>query len=144
MIGLGSLLSAFPDPPEFKHISDFQLEGMRDEIWIPSFAKDGWILITADGGKNGTKKGAKLPKVCHAHRMTHIVLSSKLHHQSVKDKILSLAAVWNEIVKLGEEPLGSRFSLRFNHTGTSVLLVKIELADNGFPIPHRRRRATEN
>lgn len=140
MIGLGELLKPFPDPPEFRHISDFQLDGIRDEIWIPSFAKDGWITITGDGGKAGSKKGPKLPRVCHAHKMTHVVLSPQLHCLPVKRKILAIASVWEQIAKLGEEPPGSRFSLRMNQSRSAIVLLKIELAEDGFPIPKQRNR----
>lgn len=140
MIGLGEFLSKLPDPPELKHISDFRLNGIRDENWIPSFAKQGWITITTDGGKGGSKKGKKLPRVCHAHKMTHVILSPQLHGQPVKTKILSVASAWEQIVKLHEEPPGSRFSLRMNQAKTGILLVKIELTDTGFPVSSRRHR----
>ena len=139
MDGLAKWLETSLNPPELKHIYDFQMSSTRDEVWVPKLANEGWIVVTADGGKGGKGKGEKLPKLCHLNKITHIILSSTLHHKPVFEKTRCLIAVWNDIVRLPEEPPGSRFSLRATMSGSSVQLVKIELAEQGYPITIRKR-----
>ena len=90
---LNRLLDFGTDKVELKHIRDFQLNGTPDEQWIPELAaKDGWIVITADRGKQG---GAteKLPRICAAHGVTHVILSSAVHHQKTMSKIISILGI---------------------------------------------------
>ena len=64
------------DEAEFKHVLDFQRQGVLDEDWIPRIAREGdWVVITADRGRRGSaKKGEKLPVVCKQQGVTHVVL----------------------------------------------------------------------
>jgi hypothetical protein len=110
---------------------------------VPKLANEGWIVITADGGKGGKSKGEKLPKLCHLNKITHVILSSKIHHKPVFEKTRCLIAVWNDIIRLPEEPPGSRFSLRATASGNLVQLVKIELTGIGLPITVRQRSSKQ-
>ena len=131
--GLLRFVSLSNEQFEFRHIIDCQLQGTRDEDWLPQIAPDGWIVITADSGKGGRKKGEKLPKLCDIYQVTHIVLTPRVHHQQIFDKTRSLIQVWDDLLKVPEAPRGSRFSLRMSDkTGRArLVLVKSPPPDVG-------------
>jgi hypothetical protein len=106
---------------EGKHVYDFQFSGIHDEVWIPSIAADGYIIITADGGRNGRKKGEKLPRLCVQFGITHVVMTPSIHHKRVIEKTSILISVIADLVKLPLAPKGSRFSLRLSNSGAPVL-----------------------
>ncbi len=131
MVAMAGYLLNSQSPPQVKHIVEFQGQGIADSVWIPQYAADGWVAITADRARRGTGGPAeKLPLLCHRHRMTHVVLSNKMHHCKVFEKCQYLLRVWNDIVTLPDQPPGSRYVLRFTH-GDSVRLEKIELQPDG-------------
>ena len=112
-----------------KHIYDFQMVGIRDEVWIPQVASEERVIITADAGKGGFKNGEKLPTLCVRFGITHVVLTPAIHHRRVIDKTSVLITVIADLLKLRLEPKGSRFSLRMNNSGTPML-VKISSPSN--------------
>jgi len=80
-------------------------------VWMPQRAPDGWIVLTGDRGKGGRTKGAKLPFLCEQHGVTHIMLGPSAHHLPSDKKIVAIASVWDEIVKLPDAPRGSAYLL---------------------------------
>lgn len=78
------------DKVEIKHVRDFSLTGVYDEVWVPQMAAADWIVITSDRGKGGVSKGEKLPVICSRHKVTHVMLSNKLHHKNGFYKIRAL------------------------------------------------------
>ncbi len=125
MVGLVEFLKLSPHSVEAKHVTDFQFNGIHDEIWIPQIAADGYIVITADAGKGGTGKGEKLPRVCVVHKVTHLIFSTNVHRKKTFEKTTILIQVIDEIVKLACEPKGSRFQLRLTTAGNPTIC-KIE------------------
>ena len=106
---------------EFLHICDFFASGTPDAVWIPEIAKaGGYIVITADAGKNPKKKERKLPDLCAEYKVTHVIMSAKLHEQKGQEKVAALASVWDEIDALEKEPPGSRFRLRFKDSKSLI------------------------
>lgn len=111
---------------QFVHICDYYRQGIKDTDWIPRIAAEGrWVVITSDGGK-GSKKGEKLPDLCRAHSLTHVVLSSSLHQKSSREKIAVIAPLWPGIEALAFEPAGGRWQLRYRAAKGSNLL-RLEL-----------------
>lgn len=119
--GLLELVKVAPDDIEIKHICDFQLEGIHDEVWLPQIAAEGWIVITADAGKQSKKKGEKLPNLCVMYCVTHVILSPRVHHQRVFDKTRALLAVWDDLLGLANVPRGSRYGLQLTNSGRAQL-----------------------
>ncbi len=124
------LLEFGEDEVELKHIRDFQLNGIPDEQWIPEVAaKEGWVVITADRGKKG---GAteKLPRICAQHGVTHVILSSAVHHQKTMSKIISIMSVWADLIELTTSSArGSRFSIRLKSQNGPVVIVPVSLVN---------------
>ena len=119
-----------PTETDFVHICDYFKAGVQDRDWIPKIAKEGGcVLITSDGGRQ-SKKGEKLPLLCKAYGITHIVMSPKLHMSPSHVKIAAIASVWNEIQALHETEPGSRYDLRFrpgkDKAQSTFALVKYE------------------
>lgn len=114
----------------FAHICDYLNQGVLDAEWVPRIAADGgWVVITADGGKQ-SKRGNKLPDLCRHYGITHVVLSAKLHGLKSREKAAAVAALRAEIEKLSDEPAGSRFRLRYKEVkgrvGMTIVLEKVE------------------
>ena len=96
--------------------------GVWDEVWIPEAAKEGWIVVSSDRGKRGgKKKGEKLPRVCIAHGVTHILLSGKMMKRKQFDKVLSILSVWYDLLDTADAAPGNRFMLEISSRGRAVL-----------------------
>ena len=106
------LKSQIPAGPDFVHVCDHFDQGTYDDIWIPSLEGGGWIVISSDSGK-GSRVGGKLPRLCVEHKITHIIISPKLHMRPAREKIGALLLVWDQVEKLDKEPPGTRFKLRW-------------------------------
>jgi hypothetical protein len=98
----------------------------EDETWIPDMAQEGWIVLTADRGKGGRGKGEKLPVLCRAFGMTHILMSGSLHRRTSIQKVTAILEVWDNINELPEQPKGSAWSLRLTQSGKAVLACKLD------------------
>lgn len=125
--------------PEVRHILEFQQQGVWDEQWIPRVASEGWILITADRGKKGPKKGEKLPRLCVRHRITHVVLSTGMHRRKSFEKMLAILSVWYVLLKLRDAPPGSRYQLEPTFRGQAKLVHKQLPPDSPLPVPPKGR-----
>jgi len=119
---IAELLAISEKQPDLAHVLQFQEQGVHDKEWIPLIAEEGWIVVTADRGKRGKKsKGEKLPLVCRQFGVTHVMLSSSIHHKSNFDKIRILLEVWPEIMDLVKAPRGSGYLLRLTTAGHAQL-----------------------
>lgn len=111
---------------EVKHIRDFQMNGVADEQWIPQIAAEGWIIITADRGKCGGST-QKLPRICLEYKLTHVILSSAVHHQKTADKAASIISVWRKLVEaVSTATPGTRFSLQFSGQDRRLAIVTVK------------------
>lgn len=97
---------------EVCHMTTRFPQGTLDQNWVPILGLEGgWVVVTADRGKNSTV-GDKLPDLCAEHLVSHIILSSKLHNKTSKEKIAWIAAVWSRVERVFDSPAGSRYSMR--------------------------------
>ena len=115
---LRQFLAGTEPAPELANVVDY-LGGGKDEVWIPRLRAEGWIVITADRGRRSG--GVKLPGLCVAHGVTHVLLSKSVHHSSQFEKARAVLAVWPELGAAALAPAGTRFVLRFNSAGNPVL-----------------------
>ena len=114
-----------------RHVLEFQQQGIHDEVWIPQVAEDEWIILSADAGKRGgKKKGRKLPMLCELYRITHIIMSSTLHHHSSFEKMTALFSVWPDLLDVPNAPRGSRYALRRQSAGGPVKLILVKEAES--------------
>ena len=118
---LATFLEKAGYPCECKHIRDFQYNGVADDKWVPLIADQGWIVISADSGKKKSV-GEKLPKVCRAYGVSHVILSPKLHYRKQHFKFLKIMEVAYQLQKVADAPGGSRFSLRLSTDDRAVLV----------------------
>ena len=96
--------------------------GAKDETWIPQLASEGgWIILTADRGKK-SKKGQKLPEICRQFRVTHIMLSAKLHMRSMSTKVLAVHHCLESILDAATFQPGTGFLLQL--TGADPFRIK--------------------
>lgn len=117
---LSKILLFHSSKPSFKSLLEFFAVGTLDPDWIKEISNDGWIVITSDrGSKSG---GNKLPILCKQHKVTHILISGKLHNSPQFEKIKAIINCWDDIVVTNKAPKGSRYTLRY----TSARSYKLE------------------
>jgi hypothetical protein len=110
----------------FFHICDYFHDGIKDPVWVPRLQKEGgWVVITTDGGKN-SKRREKLPDLCRAYRVSHLVMSKTLHTQSSFQKAAALAQMWPSIELLHDEPKGTRWNLKYKTGKGGTLILKLD------------------
>lgn len=98
---------------ELEHAIRLGFGGVKDEIWIPQIADDGWLIITGDDGKRRKAgSGEKLPVVCRQCGVTYAVLSRSVRKLHSFQKVRVLLAVWESLASMREAPRGSGFSIR--------------------------------
>lgn len=117
---LAGLLAFHPDKPEVKHVLDFYAAGESDDVWIPQIAKGGWIVVSGDRAKQ--YGGPKLPLVCAACGVTHVLIGGALHHWKQFDKARAVLAVWPDLALLPAAPPGTRYDLRLTPTLNPTLV----------------------
>lgn len=103
-------------------------QGALDNEWIPRIAAEGrWVVVTADGGKRGSR-GGKLPHLCQEHKVTHVVISNTIHAKKTRDKLALISEKWEQIAEaVAKAPLGTRFRLRLKPArGSGILRVVLE------------------
>ena len=101
------------DECDICHLIDFVgREGEKDEAWIPRLKADGWLVITADRGKSG---GSKLPQICRKERVTHVLISGKLHNRPQFEKARAILVTWPDILNASSGTQGARFRIRLGH-----------------------------
>ncbi len=85
--------------------------GVKDPVWIPQIAREeGWIVISGDRGTH-TRQGEKLPQICSALGVTHIVLSAALLKRNWYYKSLAFESHWGELLATAQCPKGTGFKL---------------------------------
>jgi hypothetical protein len=114
---LKELLSFSPDDAEIDHVIRRFGAGTPDEEWIPRLAEDGWVVITADAGKNRSS-GRKLPDVCKEFRITHVIIAPGLHKRNNFCKQRAIVDNWERLLAAAEAPRGSRYSLKLSDPAT--------------------------
>lgn len=112
---------------EVHHLVDKFKRGEQDEDWIPQLGTEGgWVLITSDAGIH-SKAGQKLPDLCAEHKVTHLILSGKLHKKTTVEKITWIAAAWPFVEEIFSSPPGSRFRMRLKSCkGKNAITVVVE------------------
>jgi hypothetical protein len=102
----------YPDL-QTKHLSEFCSGcGTADEDWIPLLEKEkDWIVLTADRGKDPKKQ--KLPVICGKLGITHISMTPALIKEGYKSQKQAVLCVWQQIMKVGFLPKGTKVSLGF-------------------------------
>ena len=127
-----------------KHLSDFCELGKADEDWLPLLEKQGgWIVITADRGRDPKKQ--KLPRICACLGITHISLTPALIREGYQAHEKAILSVFSEIIHLHLLPRGTKVSLGFKwikkHTEKIAILSIRQIplatwcAKNGIPWP---------
>lgn len=107
---------------QFGHIS-----GEKDRDWIPRIAAEGqWVVITSDCGKQSTHPD-RLPRICAEHKVTHLLLTQRVHRLPMAEKVERLFEMWDRIVELGSYPAGSRFRLRYLSVKGSGSQVRLDI-----------------
>lgn len=102
-----------------KHISETGGMGATDDIWVPKLKNQGWIVFTADRGRNGR---VRLPSICIQNGITHVLFSSSIHGAPQFEKARAILTVWSEILDIN--PLGGRYSLQYASTKKTAVLKK--------------------
>jgi len=120
IVAVTPFLEKYQPKPVIAHLLDYFAAGVTDAMWIPKVATEGWIVVSGDRGKKSG--GAKLPEVCAAHAVTHVLLSGTLQNDRQFRKVQSIIAVWDELMQLTSCVKGSRYLLRLTPSRKPVLM----------------------
>ena len=104
------LIAGRPERTTCCHLLDFYNKGVEDRVWIEQIKANGWLPITADKGASGN--GEKLPRVCRALGLVHIIYGPAIHRRSADLKATALAAVWLQVVRVWREQIGCGHMIR--------------------------------
>jgi hypothetical protein len=118
---LRAMIAPTSEEAEIAHILDFQPQGVTDEQWVPRIAEEKWIVLTGDRAKQSSK-GGKLPILCRAFCVTHVMLSASIHKMKTFDKERMILNVWHDLRALVEVPRGSGYSLQLTHAKNAKLV----------------------
>lgn len=123
------LCSFWREQARLVHLLDYcAQEGAKDETWVPKLAAEDWIVTSSDKGKRG---GSKLPRICWAHRVTHVLFKGRMVHQQQFEKARAIIVVWNDLVAASARPRGSRFRIRLR--GSNPVLEYLGCPDEPKP-----------
>ena len=88
--------------------------GESDENWLKKLKDEGdWIVITKDKGHS---TGPKLPVICPALGITHVVMSKGIDHAGFEAQKQAYADVWPFLRLAVGLPRGTRIQLRYTNT----------------------------
>lgn len=108
------------------YLPDLVGSGQKDETWVPTLSEQGWIVITADRGKQ-TKGGAtkKLPAICVELEVTHVVFGKSIHELPLNKKLRTLIGLWDDMVNLvATEAKGVRIQIDRKLNGWDLRIVR--------------------
>jgi hypothetical protein len=124
-------LRLFGASADIAHLLSKYPQGTPDRVWIPDLAREGgWVVVTSDGGKQ-SKKSEKLPLICHAHYVTHVVLSVGLHKKKAHDKFLAISECWDELIAATAAADGTGYSRRLTGSGIVRMVNVYDPPDSG-------------
>lgn len=101
-------------------------QNVKDPVWITEIAREGgWVVVTMDRGMHG-KRIERLPIVCHAFRVTHVMLSPGLAKRTMLFRMLAIEACWSDLIAACDYPPGTQFllSMREKKGSSSFHLTK--------------------
>lgn len=94
--------------PLLKHIFQISGEGEEDDEWTKKLDEGDCIVISGDQGHDNPR----LPEILKQKKVTHIILSSNVHHSTKFERARAIICVWPQILKAFNAPLGSRYQLQ--------------------------------
>jgi hypothetical protein len=122
---LAEIIGSFHDEPcKVRHIFQVIPAGGKDDVWIPKIAKDGWIVISADRGKEGGS--VKLPDICWRNKVTHFIASKSICNAKRFERLRVIITAWPTILIEARKPAGTRFSLRYDGHNRRVAVVECQ------------------
>lgn len=106
VLDINKMLSWDTPPPIIHHLTNYFKPGELDPDWIPKIANEEWIILTGDRGKKGKDK---LPSICLAYKVTHILMGSSVMKMKQYQKANAIISIWEKIKECADAPKGSRF-----------------------------------
>lgn len=83
----------------------------NDRDFLPQLAEEGWVVVSADRGKNSAKSD-RLPLICVELRITHVLFSRGAHKLTTFGKYRAIIDNWEDLAKTADAPKGSGYSIR--------------------------------
>lgn len=106
--------------PYLKHVFHNVDPGTNDTDLIDSLDRGDCIIISGDTGRDEPR----LPQVCQQKNITHIILSSSVHHATKFERARAVVMLWPKILKTFDAPPGSRYQIQKDSSISYRLVLK--------------------
>jgi hypothetical protein len=117
---INRMLSWDVPKPTIRHLTNYFVPGELDPVWIPQVAAEGWMILTADRGRKGKDK---LPAICIAYKVTHILMGPSMMKLKQSQKANAIISLWGKIKECAHAPKGSRFMMSWINEHATLRLV---------------------
>ena len=94
-----------------KHLTEYFQASDDDGDWLPLLKEGGWIVITADRGRESKK--TQLPLLCSHLQITHVSMTPAFHRSGYAIHRHALLSLFPQLTCLDLLPVGTRVSLGF-------------------------------
>lgn len=116
---IAGMLSIYGANVVVAHLCTKYSSGIKDRVYIPALAKEGgWIIITSDRGSHSIASD-KLPLICQAFRVTHVMLSPGLAKRTMYYRTMAIQHCLPDLIACGSAPPGTGYLLCMRPSGNS-------------------------
>lgn len=108
-------LRLYGSDAEVAHLlTKFGRQGVKDSEWVAQLAREGsWVVLSVDQGRR-SKKSEKLPSICRAFGVTHVMLSSSIHRRNMYVKAMAIENHWEKLLGLAAVPRGTGYQIKIS------------------------------
>lgn len=105
----------YPDT-EIIHLAKSFSRGTDDAVWLSQLGPE-WIVVTKDVGRAA---GSKLPVICRAKAITHVVFTAAVINAGYSAQKAALASCWEQLFLLRQLPGGTCVKLGFENKSSGA------------------------
>lgn len=114
---------------EIIHLGKSFPRGTDDSVWLSQLDPE-WIVVTKDVGRASS---SKLPLICKARGITHVVFTAALNNAGYSAHKAALAACWEQLFLLRKLAGGTCVKLGFEIKKSGVRVYNLRIGGKSLP-----------